>query len=231
MKPGTLAQRLKPSAATLRSKGAQMRGWATVLAGVVVSAALAAPEAVIRGVLVETDPGPVGDLCVRVQDHHVYCYRFDAATAFERGGMQAGLMDLRPGDTVEVTPSPGPNPRLPRATLVRVILEPPAAPRRRIAPRTDQSNTGFDDLFPRGDLSFSGVVTRLTSERLLLATRSPGGLTEILLRQDTRFVHDGRPVAASALMPQARVFIRAARNLDGAIEAYQVMWGGILRTP
>ncbi len=49
------------------------------------------------------------------------------------------------------------------------------------------------------------------------------------MRPDTRFVRDGRTVEAASLKVNARVFVRGARNLDGAVEAYQVVWGEILR--
>lgn len=205
-----------------------MRGWAFVLIGAALWAQPAAPEAALRGVLLDWDAAPGGDLSVRVRDNHVYCYRFDGATVIERGGLPASLMDLRKGDTVEVVAGPGPNPRLPRARAIRVLTPQPQLPARRAyAPR----DFGLlDDLFPRGNLTYAGVVTGLGLERVVLQTRAHGR-TEILLRQDTRFVFEGRQVEASALRVNARIFIRAARNLDGAIEAYQVMWGDLLRPP
>lgn len=188
----------------------------------------AAPEAAVRGVLLDWDGGASGDLSVRVRDNHVYCYRFDQATAVERGGLPAGWMDLRKGDAVEVLAEAGPNPRLPRARLVRVLGERPAVPPLRSYNRREYGL--LDELFPRGNLTYAGQVVSLSPERMVLATRREGR-REILLREDTRFVFDGREVAASALRVNARIFVRGARNLEGALEAYQVMWGDLLRPP
>jgi len=80
---------------------------------------------------------------------------------------------------------------------------------------------------PRGDMTFSGVVSRMSDGRLVLRTRNAGEQT-ILLRQNTRFVADGETVAAAELKTNMRVFVRAGKDVFGHVEAYQVVWGGIL---
>ncbi len=77
---------------------------------------------------------------------------------------------------------------------------------------------------------FSGLVVRVDHAVLTLRTRTDGVKT-ILLRQDTRYIGDGQRVDAAALRNHTRVFIRAGRNLDNDIEAYQVVWGEIVRAP
>ena len=79
-------------------------------------------------------------------------------------------------------------------------------------------------------MTFSGVVSRLSDGRLVLRTRSAGEQT-ILLRQNTRFVADGESVPAAELKTNMRVFVRAGKDVFGHVEAYQVVWGGILRPP
>jgi hypothetical protein len=61
----------------------------------------------------------------------------------------------------------------------------------------------------------------------VLRTRLDGD-TQVLLRPDTRYLEAGAVVDSGALKPNTRVFVRAGRNLDGEVEAYQVIWGGIL---
>jgi len=61
---------------------------------------------------------------------------------------------------------------------------------------------------------------------LTLRTRVDGEKL-ILLRQDTRYIGDGQRVGADGLKRNTRVFVRAGRNLDNDVEAYQVVWGGI----
>ena len=107
------------------------------------------------------------------------------------------------------------------------VIQPEAPARVRRLSRPDACRDPLDSLFPRGDLTFSAVVARLDGERLVLHTRAAGEKT-ILLRQDTTFVAEGNPVDGSALQPNTRVFVRAGKNLDNRIEAYQVVWGQIL---
>ena len=79
-------------------------------------------------------------------------------------------------------------------------------------------------------MTFSGVVSRLSDVQVVLRTRSAGEQT-ILLRQNTRFVADGETVAAAELKTNMRVFVRAGKDVFGHVEAYQVVWGGILLPP
>jgi hypothetical protein len=80
---------------------------------------------------------------------------------------------------------------------------------------------------PRGTLTYAGVIARLGDGRMVLRTRG-GGEAHILLRPDTRYLSGGAIVEHSALSLSTRVFVRAGRNLDDEIEAYQVVWGEIL---
>jgi hypothetical protein len=203
-----------------------MRWCAGALLGAALMAQQQAPDGFVRGTLLEWDNAPVGDLSVRVKDNHVYCFRFDGATDIERDGLRLPFSGLKKGDAVEIMPEPGPDPSLPRAKTVRVV-----------AGRPDPSQAGsadpvpsnlLDDLFPRGDMTFAGVVTRVALGRMVLRTRAQGN-KEILLRSDTRYFNDGREVLFSILKVNAHVFVRGGHNLDDDIEAYQVMWGAILQ--
>ena len=61
-----------------------------------------------------------------------------------------------------------------------------------------------------------------------VAAKHDDGEKTILLRQDTRYVSEGHLVEAAELSPETRVFVRAGKNSNGQIEAYQVVWGEIL---
>jgi hypothetical protein len=76
-------------------------------------------------------------------------------------------------------------------------------------------------------MTFSGVVVRLLPEMLVLRTRSEPRQT-IQLRRDTRYMSDGVRVDPADLKVNTHVFVRCGRNLDDEIEAYQVIWGGIV---
>ena len=81
------------------------------------------------------------------------------------------------------------------------------------------------DLFlSRGTSTFAGLVCQLNGERLVLRMRS-GGEKTIYLRPDTRYMKDGGVSAASALHLNTRVYVRGSQNLDGEMEAFQIIWG------
>jgi hypothetical protein len=71
-------------------------------------------------------------------------------------------------------------------------------------------------------------VLRIVGDALTLKTRTDGE-KQILLRQDTRYIGGGQRMDADGLKRNTRVFIRAGRNLDNDIEAYQVVWGDIVQ--
>lgn len=206
-----------------------MRGWAVLF---ILAASLAAqqtaPLGVVEGTLLERDPTGSGELTVRLKDNHVYCFAFDTRTYVEKDSQRAAVADLRKGDTLEIVSDQGARPQQRYARIVKVMTSLPVTQplRSRLRPR---AAAGFwDDLFPRGDLTFAGVVARVSQDMLVLRTRAKGEL-RLLLRSDTRYVQDGVPVDVSVLSVNTRVFVRGGRNLDEDIEAYQVMWGEIFK--
>lgn len=200
--------------------------WFSFAAG--LAAQQSAPLGVVRGTLLERDPAGTGELTVRLKDNRVYCFGFDTKTYVEKDNQRAAVADLHKGDTLEIVSDQGARPQQRYARMVKVMTSLPVAQplRSRLRPR---ASTGlWDDLFPRGDLTFAGVVARVSQDMLVLRTRAKGEL-RLLLRPDTRYVQDGVLVDASGLGVNARVFVRGGRNLDDDIEAYQVMWGEILK--
>ena len=76
---------------------------------------------------------------------------------------------------------------------------------------------------PRGFLSYSGLVVKNEDSKITLKTSA--GTRILLLRADTRYSEASEPLI------NKHVFVRAGRNVQGALEAYQVMWGEILAVP
>lgn len=186
--------------------------------------------ATLRGVLLELDAGVEGgEISVRGSGNEVVRYRFDAKTRVERAGMAATLRLLLPGEPVEVQSHPIADSPLRYATAVLALdrLAPPQIVRR---PRAPASAMPAASVFPRAELTFSGVVSFLGSGRFILQMRNSGEET-ILLRSDTRYLAGGAIVAGSTLKANMRVFVRAGKDLFGHTEAYQVMWGGFLQPP
>ncbi len=181
--------------------------------------------ALLRGVLVERAQSDGGELSVRAADDEVVRYRFDARTYVEREQRLIDVGRLRPGERVEVLSDLLSGSPVRYARTIHVI---DPAPPRRPANRTRPTiSADREPVFPRGDLTLSGVVSRLSDGRLVLRTRESGDET-ILLRTDTRFVADGQIAAAADLKPNMRVFVRAGKDVYGHVEAYQVAWGEIL---
>ncbi len=84
----------------------------------------------------------------------------------------------------------------------------------------------FESIFPRGNLTFAGVVRRISPEMLVLYTREEPEKV-VLLRDDTRYLASGLPSEFSELAVNTRVFIRGGQNFEKNLEAYQVVWGEI----
>jgi hypothetical protein len=184
-----------------------------------------APAGIVRGDLVEWDGNKVeGDILVRTPPDRLYTCHFDAFTYMERDGQRIGMSVLKAGDRLEVVTDRKPGSQRCYARTLRVVEKPlPTNPGYRV---TARRSTLIDQLYPRGNLTFSGVILRLNPQMMVLRTRTQGETT-ILLRQDTRYMDSGLPSEASMLSVNTRVSIRCGRNLDNEIEAYQVIWGEI----
>jgi hypothetical protein len=205
-----------------------------MLLSMAAAAQTAPPPALVRGVILECDSqAQAGELAVRDASDQVFRYQFDAKTYAERDGQLIQASRLKPGEKVEVVSDRSSVSPLRYVRTVHVIQPlPPPRPltmgRYRAANPASSRGSGIDTL-PTGTLTFSGVVGRLNGERVVLHTRVTGEQS-ILLRADTRYLHDGEIVEAKDLKPNMRVYIRAGKNLYDQVEAYQIIWGSI-RTP
>jgi hypothetical protein len=91
----------------------------------------------------------------------------------------------------------------------------------------ERQRDALDHIYPRGKLTFAGIVLEHTPARLLLKTRAEGR-KELRLRDDTRYTDQGAPSDPSMLEVNTMVFVRAGEAYDGRLEAYQVIRGQIL---
>ena len=205
-----------------------MRG----VGAVMILAGLAAGQTfnvspLIRGVLIERDAhATAGQFSLRAADDRVFRYRFDAKTYVERENRLIDVAQLAPGDKLEVLSDEGPASALRYARTIHVIQPPP--PGRPVSQGRLRAYRGAVEQYEAlATLSFSGVVSSLQTDRLVLHTKEAGDQT-ILLRQDTRFLENGEIVERTTLEPNMRVFVRGGRSLYGEVEAYQVIWGEIL---
>lgn len=196
----------------------------------VMALAAGQAEGTVRGVLLEWD-GDVhaGQLSLRAPDFHVHVFLLDSETLIEREGRNVAISALAPGDALEVICDPRDQSLRRYAHKVRVLI--PAPPRRPPPAASSWPAPQLGgELFARGSLVVAGVVMEARPDHLRVRLRN-GGERVILLRQDTRWLHDGLAVSAAELRVNTHVFIRAGRALEGGLEAYQVVWGRILRVP
>lgn len=146
---------------------------------------------------------------------------YDALSILKLSRKRVTVAKLEPGDPVEIITDHKPGSRDCYIRMLQVI--PPAPPPNRVK-SVAARRPAFD--LPRGDRTVSGVIIRRDASSITLRTRD--GEQTLLLRRDTGYLGDGAQQDAGALAVNTRVFVRAGPNLDGAIEAYQVMWGEIL---
>lgn len=184
---------------------------------------------VLRGDLIDWTNAAHGDFSIRTADSSVQRCRFDEQTYLEREKQKVAAARINTGQQVEVIVDRNPGGLACYARAVRVTREDDgraAAMLRLQALRTTRSPM-LDSIFPRGNLTFAAVVLSIGNETMLVRTRNEGQKA-IHLRADTKFLDEGRAANSAALQPNMRVFIRAGKNLDNEIEAYQVVWGEIL---
>ena len=205
---------------------------------ILLSMTTMAQEPITRGRLLDSDTGQTGELSIRSKTNRVYWFVYDSKTYVERENRLSSVPKLHKGDELEVVCDTGPDAALRYARTIHVLEDPIeklqqrtqfsqgryAMPRRT---ETRDDPLKSDLLFPLGTLTFSGLVSQLNEERLVLRTRS-GGEKTIYLRPDTRYMKDGGLAAAAALHLNTRVYVRAGKNLEGEIEAFQVIWGDTL---
>lgn len=204
-----------------------MRLWPGIFLAFGLMAQETAPIGIVRGVLVECDST---QLTVRTTTNHVFRFVIDRKTFIERDNFRVDCSKLDKGEALEIVSDRSADPAVRYARLISVV-NPELRSRRRML-RSIRAPIPYEDptlsIAPRGSLTFTGVVLRVDGDGLVLRTRVDGEKW-ILVRQDTRYREDGLQVESSSLHSSTRVFVRAGTNLDGEVEAYEVVWGEILR--
>lgn len=180
---------------------------------------------IVRGVVIECDARPAGELSIRTADNHVLRYLFDKRTYAERDQEMIEPAHLAAGEKVEIVSDRASGDPLRYARTIHVVQPTPAPrPLRSRVPRPYDPRL---DTVRTGTLTYSGVVYRVNAEKFVLHTREAGDLA-ILLRTDTRYLENGQIVDPASLKPNTRVFVRAGKDLYNEVEAYQIIWGRIM---
>jgi hypothetical protein len=202
-----------------------VRAFGVLLLGTVLSAQTLENAALVRGVILECDAKPAGELSIRAANNEVLRYQFDRKTYAEREDRLIEPARLMAGEQVEIVSDRSAGSLVRYARTIHVI-EPKAAPRPISQTRPRPYNPRLDTV-RTGNLTYSGVVMRLNPSRVMIHTREAGDMA-IQLRADTRYLENGVLVQAADLKPNTRVFVRAGKDVYNEIEAYQVIWGNIL---
>jgi len=201
------------------------------IVSVSLSAQQSLPVGVVRGRLLALHDRPAairslrssGDFTLQDAGGNVYGCEYDSHTLFERDRDVVRADTLRLGDPVEVLSD-----RRSGDCYARTLSVTYTAPAPR-APGTHYARGHLENLPTRGYITVSGLVIRYGPESMTVRTRS--GETTLLLRTATEYSGDGVRLASPTPVLNKHVFIRAGRSLDGTLEAYQVMWGELLRAP
>jgi len=184
-----------------------------------VAAQESAPVGIIRGdlslLLVRAGKGT---LDVRTSAGTVYQCDFDTHSLIERDNLPIPAITLAKGEQIEVL-TDRQRERC-YARIIRVLRKPSPVSRSRFP------MNGIDRIYPRGNLTVSGIILRLNPSMLVLRTRAEAEKI-IVLREDTRFLDSGFPGEQTNLAVNLRVFIRGSKTFDDTLEAHQVIWGEI----
>lgn len=175
------------------------------------------PIGILRGSLIAWQGG---SLSVRQANGTVYDCAYDNHTLFQRNEWPIQSTDLNGGEPVEVLSDRTPVTRTCYVRMLSVVYALPKSPRRTFPQRVPPA---IEVLAPQGYLTYSGLVAKREDSQITLKT-SAGPLT-LLLRRNTRYTDAAEPLV------NKHVFVRAGRNLQGQLEAYQVTWGEILAAP
>jgi len=181
----------------------------------------------LRGDLVSWAGTPRGgQFMFRAAGNQVYFCSFDDKTYFELDKQRITIASAEPGDHLEVVTDrrQGSNVCYARTVHILDAARPPLLPGLR--PRARPPAPAPELFGPRGNLTFSGAVLRITANWLTVRSRS-GEQQIFRVRPGTRFSTAGQVADVGSLRANTLVFIRAGKNLDGEVEAYQVVWGEI----
>ena len=204
-----------------------MRAWMLM----VLSLPLAAQEGpkfeILRGELLKWDVA--GSFNLRTRDYRLHECTFDTGTYFTSRGSQIAPAEIRAGNIVELVSDREKEKSGCYATTVYVLAkltEPFHAYRQALG----RQQGVLDHIFPRGRLTFSGIILEKSDNSFVLKTRTQGRKV-LRLREDTNFAKDGKGADSKILEINSLVFVRAGESFDGSLEAYHVIRGKMINPP
>jgi hypothetical protein len=184
-----------------------------------------APVGVVRGdlTLLLVRAGK-GTLDLRTASGTVYQCDFDTGSLIERDNLPVAPATMVKGDPIELVADRKRDRCY--ARIIRVLKGSGVVPVTSARPKWRFSTNALDHIYPRGNLTFSGVILRMNPKMLVLRTRTEGEKI-IMLREDTRFLDSGLPGELGGVAVNTRVFVRGSKTFEDTLEAHQVIWGEI----
>src|SRR5579864_3250681 len=188
-----------------------------------------APAGFLKGDLLSWAGTPrSGQFIFQSAGNRIYSCSYDEKTYIERQSRLITIAGTEKGDRLEVVSDYKRDSVVCYARLVHVLDTQGNYVMPGVRPRTKAAGRAVEPFGPRGNMTLSGLVMGVKSNDLTLKSRS-GEYETIQLRPDTRYSTEGQTAEASSLRVNTLVFVRCGRNLDNQVEAYQVVWGEILR--
>jgi hypothetical protein len=186
------------------------------------------PVRILRGELIRWDVrGLAGELSLRDALHRMQRCRITPDTYMTRQTLRVTPVGIKPGDFLEIVADLREGIEACRALTIYVRASDPSMRHVRAPLSIPPQRIIMDNLWPRGSLTFAGVIQQLTPTRMVVQTRKNGEKT-FNLRPDTVYTAKGLLVEAGKLEVHMRVFVRAGNGVEGEMEAYQVLWGDIV---
>lgn len=203
--------------------------WMLAAATVVPCLGDGAGSDVIRGdMLARSGTDARGEFVLRDAENRVFQCSYDEQSSFERASERISAGMLARGDRLQVVSDRRPDTGICYARTVDVETTAAVkAPVLRRAAHATYGGVPSDLLTPRGRLTFAGVVLKVSAGELLLRMRANERKT-IRLRTDTSYLGGGQALEKRNLQVNTRVYIRAGRDWNDQVEAYQVIWGDML---
>jgi len=188
-----------------------------------------APAGLLKGDFLSWTGTPrSGQFIFQSAGNRIYSCTYDDKTYIERESRRIMIANAEKGDHLEIVSDHRNDSTVCYARLVHILDMQHSYVVPGVRPRAKTTGRPLEPFGPRGNMTLSGLVMGVKSNILTLKARS-GEYETIHLRPDTRYSTEGQTAESGNLRVNTLVFVRCGRNLENEVEAYQVVWGEILK--
>ena len=188
-----------------------------------------APAGLLKGAFLSFTGTPRGGQFIfQSSGDQLYSCTYDDKTYIERESRLITIAGAKTGDRLRVVSDYKDDSMVCYARLVHILEMEHVYVVPGVRPRSKASNRPVEPFGPRGNMTLSGLIVGVKSNILTLKSRA-GEYQSIQLRPDTRYSTAGQAADPGSLRVNTLIFVRCGRNLENQVEAYQVVWGEILK--